>query len=380
MNALSDSNPPATDRGELHAQAWVGIEGLREQSDAWRELASVADVDPLGNDFDWVIAHVGAFGDSHNIIGWTLTDAAERPVAILPFRLEPRRTIFSLSRALITQDGTFDSEYLDVILRPGFERASIKMMLDLLKSRRDIDCVVLTGIPSESATLEHLRPELERRNLPRRERDFPACAAPLPESFEDYLKARKSRIRSKIRSSIRRSTEAGAELVWSDDSSSLGTELETLFELHQKRWVATGKSGSFADERRRVFYNSLAPDFLRKGQLSFARLDLNGQTLACQFGATVDSTYYQIQEGFDPDQSDLRVGTALRGMMIEELIKRGVRSYDFMAGIGRHKTDWGAVPRPCTTVAFALPRLRARLAYRLREFLDRRNSEKPIVT
>ena len=380
MNALPDSNPSAADRGKLRAQAWEGIEGLREQAGAWRELALVADVDPLGNDFDWVVAHVDAFGDSRDVLGWTLTDASQRPVAILPFKLEPKRGLLSLSRAFITHDGTFDSEYLDVILRPGYERASIEMMLDLLSSKRAIDCVVLTGIPSESATLEHLRPLLDKRKLPRRERDFPACATPLPESFKDYLKALKSRIRSKIRSSIRKVEETGAELVWSEDASTLGAELETLFELHQKRWIAAGESGSFADERRRAFYNSLAPHFLGKGQLSFARLERDGQILACQFGATVGSTYYQIQEGFDPDQADLRVGTALRGMMIDELIQRGVRSYDFMAGIGNHKTDWGAVPRPCTTVAFALPRLRARLAYRLREFLDRQNPEPQSVT
>jgi len=379
MNALPDSTPPAPANGELSALAWVGLEGLRDQEVAWRELVEAADVDPLGNDFDWVLAHVEAFGDARNICGWTLTDSAQRPVAILPFRLEPKRSLLSLSRALILQDGTFDSEYLDVILRPGYERASIEKMLDLLSSTRAIDCAVLTGIPSGSATLEHLRPELEKRGLPRRERDFPACAAPLPESFEDYLKARKSRIRSKIRSSIRRAGEAGAKLVWSEDANTLEAELETLFELHQKRWVSAGKTGSFADERRRTFYNSLAPDFLRKGQLAFARLEVDGQTLACQFGATIDSTYYQIQEGFDPDRADLRVGTALRGTMIAELIQRGVRSYDFMAGIGRHKTDWGAVSRPCTTVAFALPRFRARLAYRLREFLDRQKPDSPSV-
>ncbi len=373
MNASSEPSPPHSGERALEARSWKGMEGLRAQGDAWRELVPIADVDPLGNDFDWVVAHTEAFGDERDIFGWTLYDETERPVAILPFRKEPRRGLLSLSRAIITQDGTFDSEYLDLILRPGFERESIARLLDLLSDKRSIDCVVLTGVPESSPTLGALRSLLDERKLPRRERGFAACATPLPDHFDDFLKALKSRVRSKIRSSIRRASEAGAVLNWCTDPQSIRADLEVLFELHQKRWENAGKSGSFAEQNRRDFYNSLAPHLLERGQLAFAKLELDGQTIACQFGATVNDTYYQIQEGFDPDHSDFRVGTALRGMMIEELIRRGVSSYDFMAGIGRHKTDWGAVPRPCTTIAFALPRIRARLAYGMREFLDRRN-------
>ena len=57
-----------------------------------------------------------------------------------------------------------------------------------------------------------------------------------------------------------------------------------------------------------------------------------------------------------------------------ELIGEGVRDYDFMEGDARHKRDWGGAPRPAETVAFALPRLRARLEYGLRAFLDRRRA------
>jgi len=376
MTALPDSTPPAHESAGLRAEAWEGLEGLHAQREAWNELVRCAEVDPLGNDFDWVFAHISAFGDPREVFGWTLTDDGGRPIAILNFRCEPRRGLFALTRALITQDGTFDSEYLDVIVRPGFELASMERMLELLSSKRGVDCVVLTGVPDSSPSLAALRRLLEERKLPRRERVFPACAAPLPETFEDFLKARKKRIRSKIRSAMRRAEEAGAELIWSTEPETLAQELESLFELHQQRWLAAGKPGSFAGPERREFYKRLAPDLLGKGQLAFARLEREGQTVACQFGATIDGTYYQIQEGFDPEQADLRVGTALRGLMIAELIQQGVRSYDFMAGIGRHKTDWGADPRPCTTVAFALPRLRARLAYRLREYLDQRNASR----
>src|SRR6185503_14705372 len=35
-------------------------------------------------------------------------------------------------------------------------------------------------------------------------------------------------------------------------------------------------------------------------------------------------------------------GVGLRAWSIQELLKRGVSEYDFLGGVGRHKSDWGA--------------------------------------
>ena len=124
--------------------------------------------------------------------------------------------------------------------------------------------------------------------------------------------------------------------------------------------------------RRRAFYERFVGAHAAAGTLRFARFERDGQALAYQLGAVVRGTYYQIQEGFHPEEGDARPATALRAWAIERLIDEGVRAYDFLAGDSRHKRDWGGEPRPCTTLGFALPRWRARLAYGLRALLDRR--------
>ena len=35
-------------------------------------------------------------------------------------------------------------------------------------------------------------------------------------------------------------------------------------------------------------------------------------------------------------------GVGLRAWSIQEFLKRGVREYDFLGGVGRHKSDWGS--------------------------------------
>jgi peptidoglycan/xylan/chitin deacetylase (PgdA/CDA1 family) len=49
-----------------------------------------------------------------------------------------------------------------------------------------------------------------------------------------------------------------------------------------------------------------------------------------------------LQEGYEPAADHWNTGIGLRAWSIREFIRQGVREYDFLGGIGRHKSDWGA--------------------------------------
>ncbi len=358
--------------GEL--SPWRGLDGLR------RELADVGpflaglDVAAPCNDPAWLVAHAAAFGTEP--FGVTWRDGGGVPRAFAALRREPRRAAFALRRATFAQDGTFDSDYLELALAPGFERAGLEHVLDALAADRTLDACVLACVPDDARWLPTLRSLLEARRLPRRERPVACAAATLPDSFDAYLAARKKRVRSKLRSSLRQAEQAGGVFAWCNDAASLERHLEGLFDLHGRRWRAAGEDGSFADERRRRFYLELLPTCLEHGSLRLSRLEQGGRPIAYQLGLVANSTYFQLQEGYDPELAATRPGTALRAWSIRELIAQGTRTYDFMAGHTRHKTDWGGEARACTTLAFALPRWRARLAYGLRRLLDRGSSDR----
>lgn len=361
-------SPPLIER------AWKGREGLRSAEPAWREILSTSGVDRLFNSPTWCDAYAEAYLEDDDVFGWTLEASDGAPMAVLAFRREPARGTFALRRATFLADGSFDSDYLDLVIRPGHERAAVERGLELLARERGLDAVVLSGIPNDSTSLPVLHEILERRHLPSRERPVDCCAATLAPTMDEYVATLKSRVRSKVRSSLRRAHELGAVFGWCDDPKTLSNDLEGLYDLHTRRWRSIDEPGSFSDPRRRKLYDRLMPRLLERGALRLSRLDLDGRPIAYQLGIVEGDTYYQLQEGYDPDRTEFRVGNALRAESVSRLIEEGVRRYDFMAGIARHKTEWGAKPRPCTTIAFALPRWRARLAYGLRAWIDRRNS------
>lgn len=359
-----------SDRSRLDARPWRGTAALAALAPAWERLAREAALDPLCNSPAWNEAYARAFAAERDVFGWSFEHQGE-PAGILALRREPSRGALALRRALFVADGTFDSDYLAPPIRPGLERAVARQLFDLACAERGLEALVLSGMPENSPFLAALRAELEVRGLPCREHAVLCLAAPLADSFELTLASLKPRMRSKVRSALRSAEERGARLTWCRRRDELEPWLAELFRLHELRWRAEGRSGSFADPNRRAFYLAFAGDALERDELCFARLEEGGEVSAIQIGVCIGERYYQIQEGFDPAREDQRVGTALRGLALAELIASGVRSYDFMAGDSRHKRDWGGKDRPCTTIAFPLERWRARLAYGLRQRAER---------
>lgn len=352
----------------LVAEAWEGHAGLRGAAQAWREVLAETDANPFFNDPAWASDYAEAWLASADVFGWTLRDADGRAMAVLPFRLEPPRGTFALRRALLVSDGTYDSDYLEPPVRRGAEAEVAARMLELLGGRRGVDAMVLSPLPPTSPLLAPLRAELTRRHLPARESKVGCCVATLPGDFDAFVKGLKSRMRSKVRSAMRQADELGTTFHWCDDAATLDEHLARFYELHAMRWDG---AGSFVDAGRKRLFDALARRFLADGTLRFSRLDLAGTPIAYQFGAVAAGAYYQMQEGYHTDHAAIRIGIALRGLSIERLIAEGVSTYDFMAGVSRHKTDWGADVVDCVTLAFALPRVRARIAYGARALVDR---------
>jgi hypothetical protein len=74
----------------MRERAWEGVEGLRAQAPAWAEVLSASGADPVFNSPTWSEAYAQAWVDDADVFGWILEDGAGAPLAVLPFRREPR--------------------------------------------------------------------------------------------------------------------------------------------------------------------------------------------------------------------------------------------------------------------------------------------------
>ncbi len=341
----------------------------------WDAALQGSAADPLCNSHAWNLAHARAYTRDADVFGWIGRDGDGAARAVLPFRFEPKSSSVQLQRVRLLADGTFDSDYLEPIGPRGSERETAELMIDALAAERRAQVAVIGVLDGERPAAAALAAAVEGRGLPSRSHADAAATAELPDTLEAYLAGLKKRVRSKLRQADRRVDELGLTVEWLEPSeaSALPAWLSGLFDLHTRRWHSLDQPGSFADAPRREFYAELFPTALAGGWLRFARLLRGTEPLAYQAGFRLGDTYYQLQEGYAPEHEQLRPGSVLRIRALRDLIGEGVRRYDFMAGLTRHKTEWGGVERGLETRAFPLPgRLRAKAAYAARALLDRR--------
>ena len=143
-----------------------------------------------------------------------------------------------------------------------------------------------------------------------------------------------------------------------DDRSQLERLLPALFDLHTRRWNHDGRPGVFGWDRKRRFYAELSPLLLDGGSLRLSWLEWNGRVLACQYGFVHGTTYLHLQEGYEPASEHWNIGVGLRAWSIREFLREGMTEYDFLAGVGRHKTDWGAEVKESQRIVVAAPTYR----------------------
>jgi CelD/BcsL family acetyltransferase involved in cellulose biosynthesis len=271
----------------------------------------------------------------------------------------------SLGRIGFIGDYSGDSEYLDFIVEPGREAEALAMFFDHIEHcHGGWDLAELRLLPKRSPNLQPLRSLASAHGWNLLENQVPCSSVKLPGEWEEYLETLRPRRRQKVRASLRSLPNEHRALF--DQCSSpqeLSERLESLFELHQRRWLAVGEPGSFASTPRRHFYFDVANRLLKRGWLRLYSLRLNGRFVAHQFGFEYLGRLYDLQQCFDIDYDKLGLGNALTAFVIRDSISRGVRNYDFLGDTAPHKERWGARTETC--VHLTLTRHSIRTAWRL---------------
>ncbi len=318
---------------------------LRKLRPEWERILRESDSDTIFLTHEWISAWWMSYGKPGALRILAAVDEGGVVRGIAPLRLQAIRRSGQARQALIfIGDGTTDSDYLDYIVERGYERAAVEAFYEHCKRQlHEAPVLALNEIPAGSPSLPILRSLAERDGMVWEEASVSCGTVELPRMWDDYLAMLRPRFRTQIRS-VLRNLEKRSEVKFGfcEDQRQLRRLLESLFDLHTRRWAADGKPGVFNREGKRDFYNALSPALLNCNRLRFSWLEWNGRVLACQYGFVYQGVYCHLQEGYEPAAAHWNCGVGLRAWSIRKMIDEGVREYDFLGGIGRHKTDWGA--------------------------------------
>lgn len=306
---------------------------------------------------EWLRSWWEAFGSGRQLVTLAFHNASGTLLGLIPLYWETSKNpFFGVKELRLVGDGSGDSDNLDLIVRPDTQEVCVSAFIRWMTQQRKGGLCSLNTLPTNSMAYRSLAIRLEQANWHLRQTTTPNASISMPDSWESYTGSLSPKFRRLITRS-RRKLESHYTVQFRriQNAAELPEALETLYALHQKRWISAREPGSFASLERKDFYARVSQAFLRRDWLELWFLELNGRAVAAQFSFRYRDTVYGLQEGFDTDFAPEHVGYVLRAAMLEQFIQSGIKRYDFLGGFNQQKQKWGAELGIYVNLQFAAP-------------------------
>lgn len=128
-------------------------------------------------------------------------------------------------------------------------------------------------------------------------------------------------------------------------ATNLDEQLEALFTLHAARWQQRGLPGVLADDVVQQFTRDAARRMLDAGALRMYATRVADRIVAVFYGFAFGDTVYYYLSGYDPALEKLSIGTLLVAHAVDEAVRDGAATFDFLRGAEEYKYAWGAKDR-----------------------------------
>lgn len=272
----------------------------------------------------------------------------------------PFRRLEFMGADVDEQDGVC-SDYLNLIAAAGYEAAVAQAFTQAVAagSFGRWDELVLAAMDGAGPTPDLLLDAFHGLGYAAtKETTCEAPYLPLPGSWDDYLKSLNKHGRRHMLDGTR-NFERWAEGDWRIErvatEADLPRGLAILEQLHNQRWQeGEGVGGAFARPRFVAFHQAYLPALLREGRLNLFWLTARGEPVAAHYEIVANGKVYYYQCGRSmavPPQ--VSVGTALLIYSIQDAIARGLREFDFLAGLSSYKRKFTQTTRPVVQVRVA---------------------------
>jgi len=234
--------------------------------------------------------------------------------------------------------GTGMTDYLDLLAAPGTE------LEPLYRTIAGHDCMLWD--------FQQLRPS------------SPLLAAPAPPSLGDNVEDQEpcpvlsiegagedlqgllsTHFRKKIRYYRRSLERLGAVTYEEATPANVEELLAALYDLHARRWALRDLPGVLGDDVVQSFHGAVAPGMLAAGALRMYAVRIDSRIVAVFYGFAHHRTVYYYLSGYEPELERLSIGTLLVAHAIEEAVRAGATTFDFLRGAEEYKYAWGATDR-----------------------------------
>jgi CelD/BcsL family acetyltransferase involved in cellulose biosynthesis len=266
-----------------------------------------------------------------------------RLCGVLPLALRPPDRIRVTPRRLeFLGSGIIGSDYLDVILRPGFEQQTLSAFADWLHGASHV--LRLSQLRRGACVAQLLARALDARGWTVLDTKINIC--PFIDlsghTWETYLASLTGNHRYNFHRRLKRlAGSPDFRLQQPSCVNEVLRDLDTLIELHRKRWQSRAEaSEGFATDAIRAFHREFATLAFERNWLRLSTIWLGDRALASLYGLHYGDVFSFYQSGFDPEFASHSAGLVIMGLAIRKALEDGCVEYDLLHGDEEYKFHW----------------------------------------
>ena len=263
--------------------------------------------------------------------------------------------------------GTAGSDYLDLILRRGFEADALSAIAGTIHALQlPLFCDHLPP-DANAVALQIALAELGWTSLESTPDVCPYVdlSAGTWDAFLQTLgAAHRANIRRRLRA-LQRDFDVSFEPVTTD--AERRRALARLARWNRVRWRDDGGTTAFPNRTSMAFHDDATRQAAEDGWLRLYTVTLNGRVEAVMYGFVIGKTFYFYQHGFNPDYSRYSLGLVLMALTIRSAIEDGLREFDMLYGHEAYKTLWARHDRALMRLELFPPRIGGTLLRRQAE-------------
>lgn len=239
------------------------------------------------------------------------------------------------------------SDYLDAIIRPGYEASAYERLLQHFQNiERDFDEIILDEVPEDSSICHHMVPALEEFGY---NYSTEVCSASpvidLNCSWNEYLNNMSKKSRYNARRNLKMSTKPSHkvfDILEIEEPDEVVPVYDEMVKLHQQRWNNLGYPGTFAEERMYEFLKKISTVFYQKGWLQFKMAvpsEGGDECVAIDMILKFGDRVYMLHRAMDDESPYTQdsPGNVLLYRLLKEIADGGVKIFDFLRGVQEFK-------------------------------------------
>ena len=306
----------------------------------WNELLQSSKSDCLFLTWEWIQTWWNHLADDREF-AVVAVRSGDLLIALAPMGVRPRNLTRLLPEAEFLGSGLVGSDYLDFIVRDGFEAEAGQLLSSDLAGRNVT--VKLSNLRHHECQAECFASLPGLRNWRLIETKINICPfIPLKaHTWETYLASLGSEHRYNLqRKSKRLNRDRRVRIEQARTHEQCREGIDQLITLHNLRWQSRGGSDALHTAELVEFHRALAPLALERGWLRLFTLWVDDRAAACLYGFIYQNKFYFYQSGFHPDFEKDSVGLVLMGIAIKSAIEESVDEFDFLHGDESYKRHW----------------------------------------